>query len=229
MQERWIHRTAALIVGCYWGLLGVVSIGLTLTGCAAGSTPSAPTDAAPARAASPPAVTQPVWQVGDRWVYAWTSGNEQGTKEVDVVDLRDVNGVPYYVLRLGDAEHYYTRALHWAAAIREGRVEARMVPPHPWFQWPLVAGAKWTHQGRFEQREGTATYEDRFAVIGPETIEVPAGRYDAIKIVHETERRDGDEYWYAPDVRWYVRWRGRRAETQFEERLREYRAAARPR
>jgi len=174
-------------------------------------------------------VNQPTWQIGDRWVYEWTSGSEQGTKDLQVAEVRDINGVAYYILRLSETEHYYTRTLHWAAAVREGRVEARMVPPHPWFQWPLVPGAKWTHQGRFEQRDGVATYQDRFAVIGPEPIEVPAGRFDTIKLVHETDRGDGDEYWYAPDVRWYVRWRGRRADTQFEERLREYRGAPRAR
>ena len=229
MYAECTRRIAALIVALPAGLLGIVAIVVAVTGCAAGSAPAGPSDGTPSGTATPPPVSQPVWQVGDRWIYEWTSGSDQGTKQVDVVDVRDVNGVSYYVLRLGDAEHYYTHALHWSAAIRDGRVEARMVPPHTWFQWPLVAGAKWTHQGRFEQREGSMTYEDRFTVIGPEPIEVPAGRYDAVKIVRDTDRRDGDEYWYVSAVRRYVRWRGRRADTQFEERLREYRPAPRPR
>lgn len=174
-------------------------------------------------------VAMPAWQVGDRWVYEWTSGPESGTKTVEVAEIREVNGVRYYVVRLSDAEHYYTQALHWAAAVRGGKVEARMVPPHPWFVWPLAPGARWVHQGRFEQGEGATTFDDRFTVIGAESVEVPAGRYEAVKLVRETARRDGDEYWYAPDVRWYARWLGRRGDSQFEERLREYRPAARPR
>ncbi|HTH63949.1 MAG TPA: hypothetical protein VL563_04635 [Gemmatimonadales bacterium] len=222
------RRITELIVAFRTALLGVVAIMVAATGCAAGAAPGS--DGPQSGAATQPAVSSPpVWQVGDRWIYEWTSGSEQGTKQVDVVDIRDVNGVSYYVLRLGDAEHYYTHSLHWAAAIREGRVEARMVPPHAWFQWPLVAGAKWTHQGRFEQRDAAVTYEDRFTVIGADPIEVPAGRYDTLKVVRETDRRDADEYWYASAIRWYVRWRGRRADTQFEERLREYRPAPRPR
>jgi hypothetical protein len=179
----------------------------------------------------------PTWLVGDRWVYDWTSGQESGTKTIEVVELRDVNGVRYYIVRVGasarpgdaDAEHYYTQALHWAAAVRGGKVEARMVPPHPWFMWPLVPSARWTHQGRFEQREGPTTYNDRFTVIGAEPVEVPAGRYEAVKLARDSDRRDGDEYWYAPAVRWYARWLGRRGDSQFEERLREYRPAPRPR
>ena len=215
-----VHRARALV--------GPALLVVAFAGCAAGSPPQTSTESpAPPASATPPIA--PTWQVGDRWVYEWTSGKENGTKTVEVVDVRDLNGVSYYVVRLGEAEHYYTRELHWAAAIREARVEARMVPPHPWFAWPLKAGARWTHQGRFETREGAVTYNDRFSVAGPENVEVPAGRYQAVKVVRETDRRDGDEYWYAPDVRWYARWVGRRDESQFEERLREYQAAPRPR
>jgi hypothetical protein len=201
-----------------------------LAGCAAGSSPPTPPEQTAARSTSPAPVVAPTWQVGDRWVYEWTFGKESGTKTVEMVDQRDLNGVSYYVVRLGDSEHYYTQALHWAAAVRDGKVEARMVPPHPWFTWPLVAGTRWTHQGRFEQREGTVTFDDRFVVMGPEPVEVPAGRYEAIRLMRQTDRGDADEYWYVPDVRWYARWVGRRGDSQFEERLREYRAAAsRPR
>jgi hypothetical protein len=218
-------------------LLGFAVAAWTLAGCAAGPSPAAAPDVGPARAAPAATFTEPAWQVGDRWVYAWTSGKESGTKTVEVVELREVNGVRYYVVRLrdserpgdADTEHYYTQALHWAAAVRDRKVEARMAPPHPWFVWPLVAGARWTHQGRFEQREGSTTFNDRFAVIGPERVDVPAGRYEAVKLVRETDRRDGDEYWYVPDVRWYARWLGQRGDSQFEERLREYRPAPRPR
>ena len=210
-------------------VLGLGAVLLAVAGCAAGSAPPTPAQGASTRPASAAPIVAPAWQAGDRWVYDWTSGKESGTKTVEVVDLRTVNNVRYYVVRLGDAEHYYTDALHWAAAIRDGKVEARMVPPQPWFAWPLAAGMRWTHRGRFEQQAGVTTFDDRFAVIGAEPVEVPAGRYEAIKLVRETDRRDGDEYWYAPQVRWYVRWLGRRGDSQFEERLREYRPAPRPR
>ena len=209
-------------------LLGLAAVVLMCAGCAAGSSAPSPPNAGPTRAASATPLAAPAWQVGDRWIYEWTSGQESGTKTIEVTEVREMSGVRYYVVRLGDSEHYYTDALHWAAAVREGKVEARMVPPQPWFVWPLAPGARWVHQGRFEQSEGVVTHDDRFAVIGPERVEVPAGRYEAVKLVRETNRRDGDEYWYAPDVRWYARWRGRRGDSQFEERLREYRAAPRP-
>jgi hypothetical protein len=211
------------------GLLGLGAILLVLAGCAGGASTSTPAGASPARPTAAAPLAAPVWQVGDWWVYEWTSGKESGTKTIQVIDVRDLSGVRYYVVRLGESEHFYTDALHWAAAVREGTVEARMVPAQPWFVWPLAPGARWIHQGRFEHREGVVTHDDRFAVIGPERVEVPAGRYEAIKLVRETNGRDSDEYWYAPDVRWYARWLGRRGDSQFEERLREYRPAPRPR
>jgi len=205
-------------------------IAIAATACAS---PSAPTTTlakpAPARSTSADPLAVPTWQVGDRWVYDWTSGSESGSKTIEVVDSKTVNGVPYYVVRLGDAEHYYTRELHWAAAIRDGKVEARMVPPQRWFVWPLAPGAQWTYDGRFEQHESVVTFNDRFVVGTVESVEVPAGRYDALKVARETTHRDSDEYWYASEVRWYVRWLGRRGDSQFTERLREYRPASRTR
>jgi len=97
-----------------------------------------------------------------------------------------------------------------------------MVPPLPWFMWPLSAEQHWEHQGTFEDASGRRNFVDRFSVIGLEQIDVPAGRFQAMKVVREGERRDSDEYWYSPDVRWYVRWLGRRGDVTFEERLKEY-------
>jgi hypothetical protein len=207
--------------------IGLVASAAALKACGPTPPPADPT----ASTATPPTPTlaAPAWRIGDQWVYEWTSGNDTGTKTVEVVDARDVNGVTYYIARVGDVEHYYTRDLHWAAVVRDGRVEARIVPPHPWFRWPLTAGDRWTHRARFEERERSVTHDDRFAVVGREDVTVPAGRYHCVKLLRETDRRDSDEYWYAAEVRWHVRWIGRRGETQFEERLREHRAGSAPR
>jgi hypothetical protein len=58
-------------------------------------------------------------------------------------------------------------------------------------------------------------------------VEVPAGRFSTLKIVRETDRRDSDQYWYAPEIGFYVKWIGRRGDRQFEEQLREYHPAPR--
>jgi hypothetical protein len=169
----------------------------------------------------------PEWRPGDRWTYLVTSGNDRGTKTLEVVEVREISNVPYYVVRLGDYDHYYTRTLNWAAAIRTSKVEARMIPPHPWFAWPLEVGKRWTYQGVWEEQDSKRDLSNRFAVVAVEAVEVPAGRFETLKIVRETDVRDIDEYWYAPAARWHVLWKGRRGDFEFEERLQSYDPAPR--
>jgi hypothetical protein len=111
--------------------------------------------------------------------------------------------------------------------MEDGRVGARMTPPQPLFAWPLEAGRTWTHRGTFEDRSGKTDFNDLFSVEATEVVEVPAGRFNTFKIVRQTDRRDSDQYWYAPDIRFYVKWIGRRGDVQFEEQLREYHPAPR--
>jgi hypothetical protein len=169
----------------------------------------------------------PEWRPGDRWTYDLTSGNDRGAKTMEVVEVREVASVPYYVVRLGDVDHYYTRNLYWAAAIRDSKVEARMTPPHQGFVWPLEVGKRWTYQGIWQDQNSHRDLNDRFAVVGVEMVDVLAGRFETLKIVREGSTSGSDEYWFAPAVRSYVRWVGRRGDVQFEERLREYRPAPR--
>ncbi len=186
--------------------------------------PRAPSVSAERLAAVP---SPPEWRPGDRWTYDVMSGKDRGTKTMEVVEVRELSNVPYYVVRLGDLDHYYTRSLNWAAAIRTSKVEARMVPPHPWFAWPLEVGKRWTYQGVWEEQDTKRDLNNRFAVVAVEAVEVPAGRFETLKVVRETDSRDFDEYWYAPAARWHVLWKGRRGELEFEERLQSYNPAPR--
>ena len=209
-------------------LLAVLLL-LGLTGCVAKgppSVPSAPTATEPVPVVSV-APSSPGWRPGDRWVYAWTSGGESGIKTVEALEIREINGISFYLVRVGDVETFWTRDLHWAGAMEDGKVAARMTPPQPWFAWPLKAGQTWRHRGTYEDRSGKTEFNDVFSVVAAEPVQVPAGRFNAFKIVRETDRRDSDQYWYAPDVRFYVKWIGRRGDTQFEEQLREYHPAPR--
>ena len=194
---------------------------IAVSGCAASvDGPAASSPAAPAARAS---AAPPEWRVGDRWTYGWTLGAESGTKTVEVVELRKWNEVTYYLVRIGDVTHLYTPELQWAGTMREERVESRMTPPLPWFSWPLARDRRWTHQATYEQAGAPKQLvTQRFSVTDSEPVEVPAGRFPVVKVVRETDRGDVDEYWYAPDVGFYVKWVGRRGEQRFEEQLREY-------
>ena len=205
-----------LLVSTACGLLGLQSEPRTPSSA---SSPEPPLGA--------PATAPPVWRLGDRWVFEWRAGNNTGTKTVTVLETHDVGGVSYYVVRIGDVEHYYTAELHWAFAVRDSKVEARTVPPKPWFAWPLEVGRRWQHRASFEDQGGRVVDLDTFRVVGVEPVEVPAGRFQALKIVREGQGAETDEYWYVSEVRWYVRWVGRRAGFAFEERLERYDPAPR--
>ena len=170
----------------------------------------------------------PQWRAGDRWVFGWTSGKENGSRTLEVREAATVNGVEYYILNAGGGiTQYYTKDLHFAAAVQQGKVIARMVPPTPWLTWPLKPAGHWVHQGVYEESRGSQKQADAFTVVGVESVTVPAGTYRAFKVTRQAESGDSDQYWYSPEVRWYVRWEGRRAEVTFEERLTSYHPAAR--
>jgi hypothetical protein len=167
-------------------------------------------------------VARPEWRVGDRWVHSWTAGTDNGAKTSEVVELREVGGVQYYVLRVGTVDHYYTLDLHWAAGVVESKVAARATPPQPRFNWPLEVGKRWDYQGVFEEKDRKDRMRETYRVVGVEQVAVPAGTFRAFKLVREVDGSIVDQYWYAPDVRWYVKWLGRRGSDEFQEVLQEY-------
>lgn len=169
----------------------------------------------------------PDWRPGDRWLYGLLIGTEQGSKTVEVVEVRDFNSAKYYIVRVGALDHLYTTQLQWAGHARERKIESRMSPPLPWFTWPLEPGRKWTYRGTLQDSSGTVTRSDNFIVLAAEVLEVPAGRFNTLKVVHDSDRGDRNEYWYAPDVRSYIKWVWQRGSSRTEEQLREYHAAPR--
>jgi hypothetical protein len=231
------------------GLVLLVSA-LALPACSARSSPPRPPESprpaeapAPAEARQTPPVQPvtgsaaikllaavqkpPVWRPGDRWIYGVLVGTEQGTKTVEVAEVRDIGNAPFYVLRVGELEHFYTTQLQWAGHARDRKIESRINPPLPWFAWPLDPGRRWTYRGTLQDSTASVQREDTFLVLGAEVVEVPAGRFNAIKILHEGDKGDRNEYWYAPDVRSYIKWVWHRGPSSSEELLREFHAASR--
>src|SRR2546423_1482125 len=102
----------------------------------------------------------------------------------------------YYVLKTQDEAllNFWTVDLHWAFAAgeRDSKVAARVDKPIPWFMWPLEVGRRWGHQARYEDRSGRRQANDTFMVMGLEMIDVPAGGFNAMKVVREGQ-------WAGPD------------------------------
>jgi hypothetical protein len=200
-------------------LLAVGCVGCSLFG-------GAPVDSTQSSRAGAP----PEWRPGDRWKYR-VNGSAIETRTVDVLDTREVGGTLYYVVRHSDSDilNYWTLDLGWAFAAQSGdsRVTARTDQPMPWFKWPLQVGHRWTYQGVYEDRSGKRDLNETFMVVATETVDVPAGRFEALKVVREGQSADSDQYWYAPEVRSYVKWIVRRGDKRVEEELVEFKPAER--
>jgi len=201
----------------------VVLLAALSTGCSAIPGATAPPQ-------KPGAAAPPEWHPGDRWVYR-INGSDKETRTIEVESTRSVSGQPYYyVIKASDTDllNYWTLDLGWAAVVSsDSRVVARVDPPVPWFVWPLDVGRQWTHQGRYEDRNGRHDANSRFMVTAREIVDVPAGRFETLKVVREGESVNSDQYWYAPEVRTYVKWIVKRGDQRIEEELVGYKPAER--
>ena len=75
--------------------------------------------------------------------------------------------------------------------------------------WPLESGKEWRNVYTLENLETKQTYKvDRVMVVsGVEEVKVTAGTFKAIKIEgydYQTGSLQA-EYWFSPEVRWFVR------------------------
>ena len=102
------------------------------------------------------------------------------------------------------------------------------------FRFPLRIGGK--HDVRYEQLRPRVTAAENSTtgsvkVIGWETVEVPAGKFRAIRIEVESTVRPSDgsrayprdlAYWYVPEVRRWVKYQGTTPRNKFSSELLEY-------
>jgi hypothetical protein len=122
-----------------------------------------------------------------------------------------VDGVPYYVVTSGTQREIYWRKADLAYYMDkvQGAVEERNVPPRLDYVWPLRLGKRW------EQTYTVEIPSDRTAldiarvcqVEGAETISVPAGSFQTIKIMCDNQKTGVRmlEAWYAPAVKQWIR------------------------
>ena len=174
-----------------------------------------------AKAAQKPApgpVTTPEVKVDDRWVYRRTDKRMKPPTlvyeiRVSFVDARVIHTV---VERQGgqrDSDATWTREWNSVVAVDEGVVEI----DKPMLQFPLAVGrqypAAWVMRrpraGGFEVK-----HQRTVKVVGWEDLEVPAGRFRAVKIEATGGFQRVDKpltgqarntYWYVPQVKRWVK------------------------
>lgn len=157
-------------------------------------------------------VERPTMQVGDRWKYETKDGLTQlvtgqteriitavGSDQIEAME----NGLPArYTLDLNPLE----------------TPENRFDPASRALSFPFAPGDTWRHDGKVAYKSTGAEGRNQYSVrvVGPETITVPAGRFDTVKLVMEgyvTVHVMGSSrstpfvrtYWYAPTLKAYAK------------------------
>jgi len=90
---------------------------------------------------------------------------------------------------------------------------------------PLWVGKAWESRFLYTRRDGSkAEQHRRWRVTARETVEVPAGRFDTLRVESAGEQLD-ITLWYAPEIHFYVR-RETRGMVNVTQELVEYTPAA---
>lgn len=112
---------------------------------------------------------------------------------------------PVYRLESGEDFDLYDRdSKSWVASRRGGRVK-RVSPHNGQLRGPLYVGKEWEARYTYRRRDGSEAVQDRvWKVAAREPVEVPAGRFDAFRIVSEGPALTLT-LWYAPRIGFFVK------------------------
>lgn len=148
------------------------------------------------------AVRAPNWQVGDRWRYNDGYGLRVESIEGDLVTMQRLDDPTQWMVRRG-----FLREMSQSATMLR-QVTFRSVPADAgmWLSKsrPLVFTREYTSNRR------TLVHNTSWVVEGEERITVPAGSFNTTIIVMRTRNAATgwtgfERWWYAPEVRNYVR------------------------
>jgi hypothetical protein len=153
---------------------------------------------------------RPEWKPGYQWRYAWKSPGRNGTLTREIVREETFGDVAAYVMRVGKNESFYTKEVIGLLGTRAGgKITLRRDAPYQPLSWPLQVGREWKNSYILERLEEKSSqrYDHRILVSKVETVQVPAGTHEALKIeVYDAYSGSLlNEYWYSPQVKWFVR------------------------
>lgn len=184
---------------------------------------------APAPAARPPAATAPqsippaaplqaaapVFRVGDRWVTDVVDHQDARLNYRSERIVQSIDG-GRVVTSVRTLKNNYTRTVEYdgqwgllAARLPNGATTT-FAPALPYLQFPVSPGQRWQARVVETKADGTQrVHEVRAIVERWEPVAVPAGQFDALRIVLNDDVSEGgvlvsqgqDVSWYVPEVR----------------------------
>jgi predicted aspartyl protease len=150
----------------------------------------------------------PLWQPGDTWEFQRSGAANSEVMAETVVGEESIDGVPYYVVKVGSRLRYYAqRDLGWHME-KEGDVVIARAFPAIAYHWPLKVGKQWELSYEWENPPPRPKVYRRLtcAVVDDLPFTVPAGTFQALRIVcWDRTGRVVTEEWYAPQVRYWVK------------------------
>jgi hypothetical protein len=165
-----------------------------------------------------PAVARPEVKVGDRWVYQRTDHRAKPPVyryelQVSFVDARAIHTVLVRQGKRRESDATWTPEWNGVVAVDEGVVELE----RGLLGFPLAVGAQYRAAWQMRRaRAGAflARHERQVRVAGWEDVEVPAGRFRALRIEangtwQRLDRKTSDwarnTVWYAPQAKRWVK------------------------
>ena len=153
---------------------------------------------------------KPEWKVGFRWRYQVARSGKTTDSIQEIVGIDGTPQAPAYVLKEGDEETLYSvERLQLLETRANGIIRTRRQKANELFTWPLQEKKQWRNTFSLENVElnQTGSVDRLMKVSGMEEVKVPAGTFRAIKIeaYDHTSGRLVSEYWFSPEVKWYVR------------------------
>jgi hypothetical protein len=173
-----LNTKHALALICLLLLLMMSSAVMGQRRRAARQTPAAPRDFYPLRP-------------GDSWTYRHSEGNPITIKVLRAEKQAD--GTVQYVVELTAGNllnQFYSKTDGWVLLHRtsypqdETGMKIDYSPPKQYLKNPLTVGAKWTWAGK----DGASESNE---VVGQEWVEVPAGRFRAMKVLSKVSQPEG--------------------------------------
>jgi hypothetical protein len=163
-------------------------------------------------------VAKPDVKIDDRWVYRSTDRRRKPPTSVyeirvSFVDSRVIHAVVERQGRRGETDATWTPEWNAVVLVDEGVVEVEK----GMFQFPLSPGREYRAAWEIRRPRAGAfhvRHERKVTVVGWEDIEVPAGKFRALKVQADGHYRRYDKlasdearntYWYVPRVKRWVK------------------------
>lgn len=200
----------------------VVPALLALSACGSPTLKPAPFTSPVAKAGSQENnASQPVLHIGQMWSYRRTDLWRNEVIERYEQELRMVDAdrwtVQWRITDTSDPQRRGSITGEYMDAKTLAFFDPKMTGKHVPLSFPLQPGKKWSFNYGYTPSPGRELkITQEASVAGWETVNVPAGKFRALKVVHEGryQARDSEffwtgriqeTYWYAPDARRVVK------------------------